>query len=100
MKADSTLLKLGASAVLQERLATDLKAAWEIVDLATPLGWSVGRPIFFGNERWAVWAVGPTPSLERRLPAQIEGSGASEAGAVVDLATKLRRIARHAGAEA
>jgi hypothetical protein len=72
----------------------DLEAAWEIVQAATPPGWVVGRPIFFGNRRWAVWAIGPQPSGDRLLPPQIEGTGVGEAEALVDLAAKLRRGAR------
>jgi len=69
----------------------DLEAAWEIVRAATPAGWLVGRPMFFGYHRWAVWANGPRPAEERQLPPPIEGTGASEAEALVDLAAKLRR---------
>jgi len=69
----------------------DLEAAREIVRAATPAGWLVGRPMFFGHHRWAVWANGPTPAEERQLPPQREGTGATEAEALVDLATKLRR---------
>jgi hypothetical protein len=39
----------------------DLEAAWEIVRAATPAGWLVGRPMFFGPHRWAVWANGLAP---------------------------------------
>jgi hypothetical protein len=72
-------------------LAVDLEAAWEIVRAATPAGWLVGRPMFFGHHRWAVWANGPAPIQEGQPPGQIEGTGATEAEALVDLAAKLRR---------
>jgi hypothetical protein len=69
----------------------DLEAAREIVRAATPTGWLVSRPMFFGIHHWAVWANGPRPARERQLPPQIEGTGATEAEALVDLAAKLRR---------
>ena len=69
----------------------DLEAAREIVRAATPTGWLVSRPMFFGIHHWAVWANGPWPARERQLPPQIEGTGATEAEALVDLAAKLRR---------
>jgi len=70
----------------------DLEAAWEIVREATPVGWTIGRPLYFGDRRWAVWAIGPRSASDARLP-QVEGTGATEAEALIDLAAKLGALA-------
>lgn len=70
----------------------ELEAAWEIVREATPTSWTVGRPLYFGAHRWAVWAIGPRPAGQAQAAPQLEGRGATEAEALVDLAAKLRGL--------
>jgi hypothetical protein len=72
----------------------DEQAAWELVQDATPVGWTVGRPIYLGNQRWAVWAIGPKTDRKGQFPAQIEGTGVTLAEALANLAAKLRRSVR------
>lgn len=67
----------------------DVEAACEIVREAPPASWTVGRPLYFGDRRWAVWAIGPRPAGQSQAPPQLEGTGATEAEALVDLAARL-----------
>ncbi|HEY7940599.1 MAG TPA: hypothetical protein VID25_01525 [Candidatus Limnocylindrales bacterium] len=72
----------------------DEQAAWELVNDATPAGWTIGRPIYLGNQRWAVWAIGPKTDRERQFPTQTEGTGTTQAEALTNLAAQLRRSVR------
>jgi hypothetical protein len=72
----------------------DEEAAWELANDTMPAGWTLGRPIYLGNQRWAVWAIGPRPGRDRQLPPQIEGTGSTQVEALTDLAAKLRDSAR------
>jgi hypothetical protein len=72
----------------------DEQAAWDLVQEATPAGWTIGRPLYLGNQRWAVWAIGQRPGQERQAPPQVEGTGSTEAEALTDLAAKLRQYER------